>query len=791
MRDVIFAFVLQSTRSAGGHAESVIDISGEDRWKAKLRAEMHAPEAEVVLFQPDEWAPPRVDHVDEIYSGAFDTKRAKAMVKALLRQGLQEPVAERIADQSFEVLRLPTSGRVVLFQIASLDDKDETLPQAAMPAQNKPSLLRRLFGQPDTRAGRRALRLQRAMLNASRAPGDRVHLLDGIDDHETLVQLFAECPEIMVQALVLQRVGDLRKQYDWLSPQDLGILNVEGGSAELSSDAGFRTAAIRRCGSAGLAWAAQRLTDRGFAEPILQHALGTSPNLVKALSRAFPTLDAFYEALTRSQYAYHAVEAIPLFAERPDLMDAVFDHVERRIAETDDPDLHQSYLEALKHLSPEARAARDSVLEGWLKTFEEAFARTQEEQYEQMFHNTVLAVADPQLIIRALKRVEHDFAAKAMLQPICDAEELLIALRDATANPVVERVVRHKLFVLEGKRRHEALFSRWIEETIDQDAEMRENSPPEPIVSLSEMLNRPSISADDRAWAEAQTHESGDGFLTARLRKLSREVLEDLQREPEAVQGLGYLRDPLAVPALLRAIGSTDPRVAANATWVLSRHDAPEEADAAALAKAARHSAPEVRRVALEGLLPLPNFMALPAFIEALTDPDQVARATAVTAIRRRLASGAEIADPTTVIRHLRDALADWDAGQDALGALRALDWTPTTAADRVHVYCAERNGAALRAEWDSCRRVLLADVRSGSFRRIEHAVLIFIALGEDEILTELVRTIERHGEKPMADAYLNCGHERLHIAALDWADRNGHEVVSGAPVRSVGWGQL
>jgi len=791
VRDVIFAFVLQSTRSGGGQAECVNDISGEDRWKAKLRAEMRAPEAEVVLFQPDEWAPPRVDHVDEIYSGAFDTKRAKAMAKALLRQGLREPVVERIANQSFEVLRLPTSGRVVLFQISSLDDKDETPPQSAMGAKNKTSLLRRLFGQPTTRVRRRALRIQRAMLNATRAPADRVQLVDGINDHETLTHLFAECPEIMVQALVLQRIGDLRKQYNWLSPQDLGIVHVEGAGAELSSDAAFRNEAILRSRRVGLAWAAQRLTDRGFAEAILQHALDTSPSLVKALSRAFPTLDAFYEALIRWQYPNHAVVAIPLFAERPDLMNALLDHAERRIAETDDPDLHRSYLEALKHLSPEARAARDSVLEGWLKRFEEAFARTRGEEYDQMFHNTVLAVTDPQLIIRALKRVEHDFAAKAMLQPIGHSEELLIAMRDATANPVVERMVRLKLFALEGERRHETFFSQWIDEMNDQDAEMRENAPPEPIVSLSEMLNRPSISAEDRAWAEAQTHESGDESLTARLRKLSREVLEDLQREPEAVQGLGYMRDPLAVPALLRAIGSKDPRVAANATWVMSRHDAPEEADAAALDKAARHSAPEVRRVALEGLLPLPNFMALPVFIEALTDPDQIARATAVTAIRRRLASGAEIADPTTVIRHLRDALADWDAGQDALGALRALDWTPTTAADRVHVYCAERNGAALRAEWDSCRRVLLADVRSGAFRKIEHAVLIFIALGEDEVLAELVRTIERHGEKPMADAYLNCGHERLRVAALEWADRSGHQVVSGAPVRSVGWGQL
>jgi hypothetical protein len=83
-------------------------------------------------------------------------------------------------------------------------------------------------------------------------------------------------------------------------------------------------------------------------------------------------------------------------------------------------------------------------------------------------------------------------------------------------------------------------------------------------------------------------------------------------------------------------------------------------------------------------------------------------------------------------------------------------------------------------------------DIRSGDRRKIENAMNTFVALGERDIIPQLVRALEADGNVELAEAYLNCKQDELRRAARAWADKHGQQIIrlpAGDP-HQPRWGQ-
>lgn len=100
------------------------------------------------------------------------------------------------------------------------------------------------------------------------------------------------------------------------------------------------------------------------------------------------------------------------------------------------------------------------------------------------------------------------------------------------------------------------------------------------------------------------------------------------------------------------------------------------------------------------------------------------------------------------------------------------------------------RKVASKKVGWDITKRVLLESIQNGNKRSKKNSVYTFIKLGNEEILPELIETLERHGNKEIAETYLNCGHRKLKEAAQKWATLRGYKIkeISG-PSSKLKWG--
>ncbi|MDZ7413064.1 MAG: HEAT repeat domain-containing protein, partial [candidate division KSB1 bacterium] len=173
---------------------------------------------------------------------------------------------------------------------------------------------------------------------------------------------------------------------------------------------------------------------------------------------------------------------------------------------------------------------------------------------------------------------------------------------------------------------------------------------------------------------------------------------------------------------------------------------------------------------------------AVEPLVGCLRDEDSDVREAAAEALGK-------IGDKRAIAA-LAAALADWWAGRAVAEALAALGWSPTTDAERVHWWVARRNGSTLLSHWPQAKGVLLEDARSGQQIRVECAVYAFVALGREEVVPALIAILDSHGDKSIAEVYLNCGHARLKKAAEEWAHRHGYHVVPGlGDAVGPGWG--
>jgi len=95
--------------------------------------------------------------------------------------------------------------------------------------------------------------------------------------------------------------------------------------------------------------------------------------------------------------------------------------------------------------------------------------------------------------------------------------------------------------------------------------------------------------------------------------------------------------------------------------------------------------------------------------------------------------------------------------------------------ADLVHMWVAQHKGKLLKKNWEMTKRVLLKDIDTGVKETIAYALYSFIALGKKEIIPVLINKLNQEGTAEMAETYLNCGHEKLHDAAVNWTHQHGY----------------
>ncbi|MBN1969099.1 MAG: hypothetical protein JXR48_00835 [Candidatus Delongbacteria bacterium] len=65
-----------------------------------------------------------------------------------------------------------------------------------------------------------------------------------------------------------------------------------------------------------------------------------------------------------------------------------------------------------------------------------------------------------------------------------------------------------------------------------------------------------------------------------------------------------------------------------------------------------------------------------------------------------------------------------------------------------------------------------------------------FIKKGDNSRIPELIFLLNKYGDKPLAEDYLNCGKRELYEAAAEWAKQHGFNVGSGYGSNRVRWGQ-
>ncbi len=130
-----------------------------------------------------------------------------------------------------------------------------------------------------------------------------------------------------------------------------------------------------------------------------------------------------------------------------------------------------------------------------------------------------------------------------------------------------------------------------------------------------------------------------------------------------------------------------------------------------------------------------------------------------------------------------------WDTAQAATYALERLGWLPQSTEDKVHFLVAKKDGNTLEQSWEQTKQVLLEDTRSDEDKVVKNALCALIAVGKEEIIKELIDTLNAKGDRTIAEMYYNCGREELSSAAQDWAGRYKYYIGADSGAHLVGWG--
>jgi len=132
--------------------------------------------------------------------------------------------------------------------------------------------------------------------------------------------------------------------------------------------------------------------------------------------------------------------------------------------------------------------------------------------------------------------------------------------------------------------------------------------------------------------------------------------------------------------------------------------------------------------------------------------------------------------------------LQSWDTAQAAIDALDELGWSPQFSKDKVHFLVAKKDGNALREIWDKTKTILLKDIKSKEDTIVKNALCAFVAIGKQEIIKELINTLNAKGDKTIAKIYRNCGNKKLSSAAQKWAAKHQVYIPIDSDPHLVGW---
>ena len=89
----------------------------------------------------------------------------------------------------------------------------------------------------------------------------------------------------------------------------------------------------------------------------------------------------------------------------------------------------------------------------------------------------------------------------------------------------------------------------------------------------------------------------------------------------------------------------------------------------------------------------------------------------------------------------------------------------------------------------DAVAAVSLSAAQSGIRDVVTATCLTLIRRGDESRIPELVDLLDRYGDVPLAEDYLNCGQPDLHNAASSWASRHGYSIGTGYGSHRATWG--
>ena len=260
---------------------------------------------------------------------------------------------------------------------------------------------------------------------------------------------------------------------------------------------------------------------------------------------------------------------------------------------------------------------------------------------------------------------------------------------------------------------------------------------------------------------------------------------DDVNLKNLAAKALAKIGDKNAIDALLDALksDSEDERKITVEALSFSRET---RVITALISILKEDSDRDVRRIAATSLGRIGDNRALGALIESLNDTDSGVQANVINALAvlGNPQAGSEIAP----------FLRNWELGQTTASALEELGWKPESITDQVHLWVVRRDGEKLKERWEDVRGVLLEDIASGNSKAMENALYIFIRIGREDIIPEMIEILQKKGTPETANAYLQCGQKELRAAAVNWGKKHGYYVTESFPgmmSAPVTWGGL
>lgn len=117
-------------------------------------------------------------------------------------------------------------------------------------------------------------------------------------------------------------------------------------------------------------------------------------------------------------------------------------------------------------------------------------------------------------------------------------------------------------------------------------------------------------------------------------------------------------------------------------------------------------------------------------------------------------------------------SLADWQNRQLAAKGLDAMEWRPKLASERVHYYMAVGQEEKVQENWEVYKQILLLDFKSGNALRTDYAIQVFLHLGKEDMIPEMIQIMKDEQSRIIAQTFLDCGNEVLRQAGMDFLKR-------------------